>query len=145
MPQQNPSQPLEQTQQANIPNQAQAPASQQEQASPALPSKPKRRSLEERRAAAEQKLRQAQALKERLDKELSQKNRAERNGQLVAWGIAVETVYKTDKDERPHLRKRILGVLTDKTRQRAEEGFARLDRDIPGNGLHGAPETPFDV
>jgi len=110
-------------------------------ASPSAP-KPKRRSLEERHALAEEKLKKAQADKDRLDKELDQKNRTARNGQLIAWGIGVETLYKKDSASRQRLRKRFSTLLDEKNRVRAEAGFDRLDRELLGDEIQ-KPETPF--
>ena len=92
--------------------------------------KPRRRSLEERYALAEEKLKKAQAVKDRLGNDLDQKNRTARNGQLIAWGIGVETLYKKDRASRQGLRERFSALLDEKNRARSEAGFDRLDRAL---------------
>lgn len=88
--------------------------------------------LQEKLAQREQ---EAAKLRARLNAEITKK----RNGQIMAWGEAIEAAYiKADDSQKSHIEAMILGALNGEGakvkmwHRRATEGFARLkDKEIP--------------
>lgn len=77
---------------------------------------------------------------ERLQKELkeikaakSRAERKERNGQLIAFGVLIEQIFKTaTPDQRESLKKKAADLLDDRNRDRAMTGFDRLNDATQG-------------
>jgi hypothetical protein len=78
----------------------------------------------------EKRLQRIAQLKARLQKEearLADSERKKRTGQLVAWGIMVEEIFKsTDDAGKQRLIESAKKHLKDRNLQRALEGFSRL-------------------
>lgn len=74
-------------------------------------------------------------LKAKLQKEtarLSAAKHKERNGQLIAFGLYIEALYKrVDFDAKKKIQSDVLSLLEGRNADRARAGFSRLDEDTP--------------
>lgn len=81
----------------------------------------------------EKRLKKIEQLKAKLQQEqarLSTARRKERDGQLVAWGVYVEALYKASDDAgRQRIEDSIRKHLTGRNLERALSGLVRLQSD----------------
>lgn len=82
------------------------------------------------REKREQRIEQLKARLQREQNLHAKELKRERNGQLIAWGILVELMYKLSPDTRPYFKNAAEKLMKDRNLNRALNGFARLDDEI---------------
>lgn len=84
------------------------------------------------RERREQRIAQLKARLQREQNLHARDLRKERNGELIAWGILVELMYKLSPDTRPYFKNAAEKLMSKDSRNltRALGGFARLDGEI---------------
>lgn len=91
----------------------------------------------------EKKVAQLKAKLQKEEAKLSQSRRKERDGQLVAMGVLVETLYKAADDAaRTKWCKQAESALKDRNLERVLAAFSRLDSDArPGPSSEAQPDS----
>lgn len=100
---------------------------------------------EKKLTGEERRIKRIAQIKATLQKEealLNLGRRKKRNGQLIAFGVLMEQIYKTaTPEQRESLKKKVNELLDDRNKTRALEGFDRLSTELAGVEVQDTDET----